>query len=578
MPTRRHYLERYKPYYKHSKKIFAFDMVLLAIILLLMVFNGYYFFFRRAPSQKVTITINLEPVSVKSGQEVTFIIDYINQEEVVLKDATLSFQLPPHFYARQFFPPVNQETTTYYLGDLNPGDKGELKISGRILGGDGEKQKIFAILNYQVAGWYQAGSKNAYLEYPINGSLLNFKLSLPEEIKTGEIFDFILDYNNDSYGEFDNITIRPDWPQSFHLIKSEPALINNQWLIPGLGQGSQDKIAIEGLVDVLTPGQMICFTSYINLDGLPLKQNQVCQDPSIKPAKISFHQVVNGEASHIAQLGDELEYVIGYQNDSRENIKNVNFSLILNNDIFDLSSLESNEAKIDNNILTWPTIGILGPGQNGELKFKVRLKNAVSDEIKDLAAMVRPKADYYVLNQPESLTAPDLITKINSSLTLKVAARYYSVEGEQLGVGPLPPIANETTKYWILIQPITANNVIKDITVSGVLPINVSWGGQVISSMGRAMEYNPQTRTVVWHIGQLEPLSSKEQKLLGGGFEVRLTPTQSQVGEVATLLKNITITAKDGFTNKTISSSLPDITTDLKDDQKAAGKGIVLPN
>ncbi|MFH1173095.1 MAG: hypothetical protein V1692_01030 [bacterium] len=575
MPTRRHYRERYQPYYKHSKKIFAFDMILLAIIVGLLIINGYYLFFRQAPSEKVMVVIRLDSETVKSGQEATFIIDYVNQEEATLEGASLSFQLPPHFYARQFFPPVNQETTTFHLGDLASGAKGQLKINGRILGEAGQNQKIYTTLNYRMADWRQPGQKNSFLEYQIEDSLLKLSLSLPEKIKINELFDYTLNYANESFGEFANIIIRPDWPKNFHLTKAEPALANEEWDIPGLGQGSQGQINLEGLLNSMNPGQFFCFTSYVVIDGQELKQSQVCQDPAALPAKISFSQLVNNQEDYVAQLGEELNYAIGYQNDSPEYLKQVALTLSLDSELYDLSSLTAVNGQKENNIIRWPKIAVLGPGQTGELKFKVKLKRAVSDPPKDLAAIIRPQANYLLLNEPTEMTGPDLVTKINTGLILKALARYYSAEGEQLGVGPLPPIAGQTTKYWILLQPITTSSAVSNITVSAVLPANVDWGGQVISSLGRGMEYNPQTRTITWQIDKLEPFNEEEQKFLGGGFEVRVTPTTGQIGQSAVLLKDITIIGQDDFTNKRISDRLPDITTDLRQDAKALGQGMV---
>ncbi len=576
-PLRRHYHRKYKPHYKHSKKLFLLDMILLAIIAGFLIFNGYYFFFRKVPSEKIIVEIKISPETVKSGEEVTFLINYANNEEVALQDAKLSFQLPPHFYARLFFPPLDRQNKIFNIGTIEPGARGQLKITGRILGGLGDKQKIYTTLNYGVSDIKKPGQKNFSLSYNLEGSLLESNFSLPEQIKINENFIFTFDYINNSFDEFKNIVLMPSWPGNFKLIKSEPEIEDGRWLVPGLGQGSQGAVKIEGLLSSLNNGPAIlCFNSFIQLENSNLKQNEICRQLKTVPVIVSFNQQVNGQDDYTAELGEELNYIIGYKNESGDNLVNVKITMALAEKVFNFSTLNIEGGRLENNQLVWNKIDRLKPGQSGELKFSIKLKEALAEPNNDLTATIKPRVIYSVLSQENQVEGPELKTKINTKLFLKAAARYYSPEGEQLGVGPLPPQVGEITKYWILLQPGSTTSIVKDVKITALLPDNVKWAGEVMASLGQGIKYNQQNREVSWQIDELKPQTDGDYKVLGGGFEVELIPTSRQVGQPAVLLKNIKISGRDKFTGQSTVSQIQDIDTNLEQDSQAAGKGVVV--
>jgi len=70
-----------------------------------------------------------------------------------------------------------------------------------------------------------------------------------------------------------------------------------------------------------------------------------------------------------------------------------------------------------------------------------------------------------------------------TNIELKSSAKYY-LEGEQLGVGPIPPIAGETTKYWIFISIENFNHDLENILVSATIPENVSLTGKTSVTRG----------------------------------------------------------------------------------------------
>jgi hypothetical protein len=156
---------------------------------------------------------------------------------------------------------------------------------------------------------------------------------------------------------------------------------------------------------------------------------------------------------------------------------------------------------------------------------------------------------------------------------LQVSSRgfYYSAEGDQLGIGPLPPAVDVPTRYWIFWEIDNLGNDLKDFAMTADLPANVGWTGQK-SLLAGDIRYGAISKKIVWNVDDV----SRADGSYRAGFEVELIPSAAQVGKIPDLLTNIKYSATDVFANAEISGELSDVTADLKDDPSASGKGTVI--
>jgi hypothetical protein len=162
-------------------------------------------------------------------------------------------------------------------------------------------------------------------------------------------------------------------------------------------------------------------------------------------------------------------------------------------------------------------------------------------------------------------------TKILSEVKASSAGYYYSPQGDQLGVGPLPPTVDIPTSYWIFWELKNFGNDLSNITFTAQLPENVYWVNNK-SVLAGELYYGEVGKTVVWKIDSLgdetgEGNSSK--------FEISLIPTSDDLGKIINLLSNVKIKAYDNFCNEYIELNLDDNTTALKYDILAADKSRV---
>ena len=155
-------------------------------------------------------------------------------------------------------------------------------------------------------------------------------------------------------------------------------------------------------------------------------------------------------------------------------------------------------------------------------------------------------------------------------LDVKSAGYYYSPQGDQLGIGPLPPIVDIRTNYWVFWEIGNFNKDIENFVMTAQLPDNVIWTGNKTVLAGK-LNFGQMSKRIVWEIDKIEKQGSYKI-----GFEIGLIPVQNDIGKILNLLTNIEYQAKDKFSQE-IKNSLNNITTDLIFDNLAKGKAKVIP-
>ncbi len=158
-----------------------------------------------------------------------------------------------------------------------------------------------------------------------------------------------------------------------------------------------------------------------------------------------------------------------------------------------------------------------------------------------------------------------------ASIDIKSLAYYNSPQGDQLGVGPLPPIVSLPTTYWVFWDLSSASDL-ENVVLTATLPKNIELSGQRSVLMGD-FRYNEASRQISWIINKLSPDNNDSGRL---GFELRLTPTINDLGKKLLLISDPRYQALDTITGSRIKGVFSEVDTDLKDDHFNAGKGTVV--
>jgi len=194
----------------------------------------------------------------------------------------------------------------------------------------------------------------------------------------------------------------------------------------------------------------------------------------------------------------------------------------LNRGRFVLSSLSPRERRT-------LTI-VLKPTATGTVSLTVDL----------LFAQARDRQQKYTTTVTGSTSTNDFLTIPSSNTNLTAEALYTSSIGFQFGYGAFPPTVGEATTFRIFWYIRPSGDQAQSARVSATLPAGVGWIGNSSVTSGSEITYSSASRRVTWNVGSWE-----RSDILTGSFDVRLTPTSSQIGTYPRLVNPATLSFLD---------------------------------
>lgn len=254
------------------------------------------------------------------------------------------------------------------------------------------------------------------------------------------------------------------------------------------------------------------------------------------------------------------------------------------------SQLPLNELKLNFNVLTKnfpidhlellddnnPDIKISGtelslPGLpanlSGMISLKVYFKNK-NNEAKEIDWQIN--SSYLVGGQNLKTTFDLPPLQLPSVLNVDSRAYYNSPQGDQLGAGPLPPLVNLPTNYWIFIEA-NGDGDFNNFIYSAKLPSGVEITGNR-SILAGDFSYNKDSRQIIWRV----PLIKANLSDYRAGFEVQLIPSASQFDKVLPFLISARYSAQESTGAKTkVAEEINSPDTNLADDLINKGQGRV---
>lgn len=189
---------------------------------------------------------------------------------------------------------------------------------------------------------------------------------------------------------------------------------------------------------------------------------------------------------------------------------------------------------------------------------KLQIKPIVIDAINQISNNNKEKET--VIKQVEEIKCSDI--KLNSY------AFYYNEYGDQIGIGPLPPIAGIPTNYWIFFEIQNGENNLKNIDLYTNLGKNVYSTKNKNIALGNFIIN--QDKQINWSATNIE----KNQKIKIA-FEVSFVPDENSIGKIVNIIHNTKIFAYDEICKKQISTGGEDLDTNLKYDPYAKNQGII---
>jgi len=481
---------------------------------------------------------------------------------------------------------------TIELDNLAVGQEKRIELPARIIGLKDEKKTAWAELSYQPTGLSSTYTNRAEFSNEIISVPLILDLDLPSRLVSGQSFKFSLKYVNQAEVSFEDLGIKINYPTDFTFQSADPqpAEENNIWLLDSLMAGQEGKIFIQGLIQG-EQGQAQSFKAELGVFEEEEEFELIAKTVNaleISSSPLSVSQTINGQTDYIAETGEKLNYLIDYQNTTDVGISEVVITSELNGAAFDLSSLDLEKGSFDgaSRTITWktsnlPALEFLGPGQDGQLSFSIKIKDPLPiNSYGDKNFKVTNKVEIDSSQVPLSLGdiqiagQSQLISKIASQLTLQTKGYYY--DDLIPNSGSIPPKVGQTTTYTIKWRLINTANDLEEVRVEASLPPHVQWQSK-ISPSNENLSYNSQTGRLTWRVGDLPAATGLLLPVKQVAFQVAITPGLAHLGGFVELIGQSKATGQDTFTGLSLESISSAIDTDLPDDPQVSRQdGIVV--
>lgn len=554
---------RHLRHYRDSYFHFWADLLLAGILLGLVI--TFIWLVLWQPRSEFELEVRTASARIVSGETQEFIINYKNDEGNTINGATLELDLPKHFIIEDSAPSniFNKESNTFSLGDLANGAHGEVRILGIVRGEISERQFFGLNLTYQNKNFKKQVLSS--LVYSIDASVIELNVNVPETAYRGIPFSASVDVKNTGQAALHNVSL--SFSGGWNITPDNETFENNAILIPLLNGGEIKHIDFSALT--MQP-------ALTNID-FSINSSLVIATETISQT-VSSHRVsvlepslgVTATFQNPSFSGSPLGLNVSFRNSESATITNLSFKAESRRSTASIKSfnLVSGDFSAQDNALAYNKD--LQAGESGRFVSAISLdrKEIVLNDFLNLSLKV-----LYRMNDKDyayEIALPAL--KIDSNLTVNSAGYYYGPQGDQLGIGPIPPKVGIPTTYWIIWETNNLGNDLSQFQLSADLPANVVWLDQT-SVVAGTVSYSPIGRRVLWNIDSIAKTGGNYRL----SFAVSIVPGESELGTVPNLVNNLQFTAKDEYTEAEITKKLANITTNIESDRKAGGKGTVEP-
>ncbi|MFC1703026.1 hypothetical protein ACFLZO_01020, partial [Patescibacteria group bacterium] len=588
-----HYEKKYKTRFpKHHGKLLILDLFLMFVIGALVVAGIFSYFITPILPQADVMSLHVDvPEKTVSGAQTAFTLNYLNDSDKPISCADMLIEVPDDFVLFGINEPLAQrsencadiETTVVgnrigvRLGEIPPFGRGSVTVQGALYGSSGDTRTLSA----QISFWEEAGTAPVRVplvtDLIIDDSLLALDLEMPEAIMRGRVVALHIPYENTGDLTLSGVHIQLDSPSDFVITGASPSRTDHDsWKLGDLEPGDAGIITAWGyLRSAYFRRSAANFTAHAFVTNedttLLIEKVQKNADPLSSGFELT-HEIPNISGTSHLFPGDNVEIRVTYANTGEEPLSDMSVTVEGSPALL----APSEAASVTWNKATTPALALVKPGESGTLTTTFVLNDTVP--VGALFSDSAPVATFTTRGEATrgdesthpifSETQPTDI-QLATRITPNAAAVYYTSGGDQLGLGPLPPVAYETTKYWIFLNLENSTNTVENAVFEATLPDNVEWTGRFSVISGEALDFLPLTRTVRWSLSSI-PASVLTGRPTSAQFEIAVTPTEDQIGTEIPLITNIRVTGRDTGIDAKLHAEAPDVVSDTVSDEVKA--------
>jgi len=238
---------------KESSRDFPFMKVFLITLIFFLVassFAFYKFFFGTNVISGDNINVVVQgPVSVGGGENLSLLIDVINNNTTLLESVNLHIEYPDGVRSPDN---ISTEVKRYdvALGDIAVGKKASQTVNSLVFGEENSKKDIKITVEYRIPGSSGIFYKEKTFSFLISSSPVNITVVNSSEINANQNTDFNIKIKSNSLSVIKNLTLKAEYPFGFDYKSSDitPSIDNNIWNLGDFEPGATKDIKVSGLI------------------------------------------------------------------------------------------------------------------------------------------------------------------------------------------------------------------------------------------------------------------------------------------------------------------------------------------
>lgn len=556
------------------------------LIFLLLILSGEgLLLYKKLASRERGVGLNFSlPEEIYLGAPFELKVEYFNNSQNLLKEASLILKLPKEFKSLS---DITEDSVIIKrnLGDLATGTKASQNFLLIFIGKPHQVVQLEVVLQYNIVGFSGRFEKKFSRTITTNGPVLDFNLVLPEKIINGEDFVIQIEYFNRFAHPLKGLKFQLFYPLGFNFKNANltPYQGNNIWLLPSLEAKTNGKLEIQGNII----GQIGSFYEFgvqpfliISDQISPISLEKKVAQIKLEESLLHLAILVNNSDNYIASPGEELTYQLGYKNNSSVTLEEVIIRAYLEGEMFDFQSIKTNgyfdslSRQIIWQTATQPNLKMIQPGEEGKVEFKIYVKKDFPIKgINDKHFVLKVKM---IMESPSVLPRSGLNktvvfsenqTKVKGKTVLLSYALYRDPASGIINKGSLPLRVNQSVNFTVHWKIINYANDLSDIKIRSYLGPGVGWTGMIAGNYGDSPpKYNERTGEVIWEIENLPATTGLVLPAREVIFQVVVTPSLNQIDKYVKILETSELIAQDVFTGEKIRVEAPSIDSRLAND------------
>ncbi|MCE9517669.1 hypothetical protein K8Q96_01550 [Candidatus Nomurabacteria bacterium] len=528
---------------KNKQPTSIFKKFFLGAIIFFIATLGFalYVYINGSPSvssDKIDIAI-LGNAFAKGGEELSLQIEITNRNNASLELANLVIEYPKG---------AKDDMTDMIrlpkesIGTISAGQTITREVKVTLFGDEKSSRNVKAILEYHPEGSNAIFSKEMQFSVTISSAPLSLSIKAPDQATSDQTIELLVTATLNTALPEGATMLQVTYPNNFVFESSTPSSIvgNSIWDLSSLTQTEPLVISIKGKIVGQSGDQQVFHvyagtTSPSDKSKIDVVYNSLLQSIAITKPFLEARILVDNVDLPVysASGGETVNVQVVWSNNLASRIADTQLIVNLGGNAFDKSQIDPVDGFYDsaNNRIIWDKnttaeLASVEPGAKGSVSFSFK--------------------PISLIGSAGSIKSPQVSLDV-------------SIRGNQPSQGS----ALIDIVTWTLSNSV--NSIIQSQAKS-VLPIYVQWIGPQ-NDLGENLSFNQTTREVVWNIGTVRPNTGFDSNR-EVSFIISLKPSLSQVGSIPQLMKEVSLSGTDSFTNTILKSIRGPITTFLVNDPK----------